>query len=44
MPKVEFETEEEFDNWIKEISKSRKYSLYVVAEKFNVSCDSVGFN
>ena len=32
MPKIEFETGQEFDNWIKEITKSRKYSLYVVAE------------
>jgi len=32
MPKIEFETGQEFDSWMKEISKSRKYSLYVVAE------------
>lgn len=33
MPKIEFETEEEFSIWIKEICKKRKYSLYAVTEE-----------
>ena len=32
MPKIEFGTQEEFKKWIKSISKSRRYSIYVVAQ------------
>jgi len=36
MPKIEFETEKEFNSWLKKITKTRKYSLYVVSEDSNI--------